>query len=146
MAVASRMLSHTHVLPLLIYKFSSIAQLYPTLCDPMNTRLPCPSLIYEVTHKMMLAPNHLVCGGSLLVPSHPHSHACSARFLAWESWMSCCIASGLPVLPRPGMHSWLSSTLKNAKLSGYKDIRRVTLCQSLGPTLFWHVFCRVIHF
>ena len=54
-----------HLFPLSSVRLSSVAQLCPTLCDPMNCSMPVPHQPPQSTQ------THVPCVGDAIQPSHP---------------------------------------------------------------------------
>ena len=57
--------------PLDMYKFSSVTQLCPTLCDPMNRSTPGPPSITNSQSSLRLTSIELAMPSSHLMPCHP---------------------------------------------------------------------------
>ena len=144
------MLSHTHLLPLLIYRSSSVEllnriQLFATpwtvarqtslsIIDlwgyPQNDVGPESPSSWRVFTSTTPSPlTHRQCPLSGLGVLGELFHSIRVT----------CSAASRYAQPRPG---WPAQW----RMQNSQDIRRVTLCRSLGATLPWHVFHRVIHF
>ena len=59
------------------FQFSSVAQLSPTICDPMDCSMP----VFPVHHQLLEpTQNHVHCVSDASQPSHPLLSSCPPAF------------------------------------------------------------------
>ena len=71
-----------------VYAFSSVTQLCPTLCEPMNCSTPCSSVFHQLPE---LAQTHVHWDSDVIEPSHPLSSPFPSAFRVFSNESVLCI-------------------------------------------------------
>ena len=118
-------------------QFSSVAQSYPNLCNPMNCSTPGLPVHHQLLMSIEFTQTHVHRVGDAIQPSHP-------------------LSSPSPPAPHPSQHQslfqWVNSSHEVAKVLKFQSFNfmaAITICSDFGApqNKVWHCFhCFPVYF